>query len=167
MLRLERLRAEHDLSHFSSGKPQLDVWLRNSAISADRQGTGRTYVCLTDLDKVAAYFTLAPHVVRRAEVPTSLGHGGPDAIPSILLAKLALDTTLHGQGLGAALLAVALETALDAMKKAGGRLIVVDAIDEAAASFYEHHGFKRVPSHPFRLAMKASAAAASLGVSWP
>jgi GNAT superfamily N-acetyltransferase len=83
-----------------------------------------------------------------------------------LLARLALSEKLHGQGYGAMLLVEALGVAVDAIRRGGGRLIVLDAIDTRAASFYERHGFVRTPG-PGRLVMKASDAAASLGLPWP
>jgi hypothetical protein len=39
----------------------------------------------------------------------------------------------------------------------------VHAIDEAAASIYEHHGFVAVPGNPQRLVQKISDIAAALG----
>lgn len=163
----ERLRPDHDLSNFSSGNPALDLWFKNHALHADRTGSGRTYVWLDETNRVVAYFTLAPHLVRREEMPPAVARGGPDAIPSILLARLALDQSLQQHGYGAALLADALSVAVDAMRKAGGRLIVVDAISADAAGFYAHHGFIPVPGNPHRLVMKASVAARSLSLPWP
>lgn len=61
----------------------------------------------------------------------------------------------------------ALGVAVEAVKKAGGRLIVVDAIDEDAAGFYAHHGFVPAPENPRRLVMKAGDAARTLGLAWP
>jgi GNAT superfamily N-acetyltransferase len=163
----ERLRPDHDLSAFSSGKDALDRWLRDHAVHADRTGSGRTYVWLDESGAVVAFFTLAPHLVRREETAPAVARGAPDVIPSILLARLALDRSLHRKGHGAALLADALAVALDAMRRAGGRLIVVDAIDAAAAAFYERHGFVPVPGNPYRLVIKASVAARSLSLPWP
>lgn len=162
MLFSERLRADHDLSPFASGNDALDLWLREHALHADRTGTGRTYVWVDGTGRVVGYYTLAPHLVRRDETPPAAGRGAPEIIPAILLARLALDRSLHRQGLGAALLADALEIALEAIRKVGGRLIVVDAIDAAAASFYAHHGFVAVPGNPHRMVMKASRVARSL-----
>ena len=82
----------------------------------------------------------APHLVRRSDVPTGIGHGSPYAIPAILIALLALDPTLQGSGLCAQLLRVALERATEATGVAGHRLILVD-IDDAAPRFYEHLAF--------------------------
>ncbi|MCA1839314.1 MAG: GNAT family N-acetyltransferase [Actinomycetota bacterium] len=163
----ERLTSRHNSDDFSSGNHQLDAWLRSAALTADRAGTGRTFVWINDEEEVVAFFTLAPHVVRRTELPKRLGHGSPDSIPCLLVARIALHQSFHGQGLGAQLLVEALRTSLSAMKTAGGRLIVVDAVDKAAASFYEHHGFRRMPENPYRLFLKASDAAKSLDLAWP
>jgi ribosomal protein S18 acetylase RimI-like enzyme len=48
-----------------------------------------------------------------------------------------------------------------ATQTVAARFVVVDAIDEAAQGFYEHHGFKRVPAD-LRLVQKVSAIANSV-----
>lgn len=164
----EQLRRDHNLEAFSCGKSALDVWLVRSALDADRGGTSRTYVWVNDIGDVVAYFALAPHLVRRDDLPRSIARGAPTMIASILLAKLALATHLHRQGLGAALLADALAAALAGVMHVGGRLVVVDAIDSEAERFYERHGFVPMPSTPGgRLVLKVSDAARSLGMEWP
>lgn len=95
------------------------------------------------------------------------GRGAPDTIPGFLLARLALAEDLHGGGRGGDLLALALEKILEAIAIGGGRLIVVDAIDEPAIAFYQHYGFRPTPADPARLVMMASTAAASLAIDWP
>lgn len=157
----ERIAPGHDLAGFACGDTTLDDWLIGAALTADELGTARTYVW-TEEDMVAGYFSLCPHEVRRDELPSKLGHGAPHSIPAILLARLALDRRLQGQGLGASLLLDALTRATDAIEIAGGRLIVVDAIDEPARRFYEHHGFRAAPTRPARLFRKASDVAAAL-----
>ena len=156
------MTAKHVTASLRSGHDDLDEWLRSSSLHADASGTGRTWVWTSDGTTVIAYYTLAPHVVRRDDVPRKTGRGSPDVIPAILLARLALDATLHGRGLRGVLLADALARAYDGIRIVGGRLIVVDAIDDAAAGFYEHHGFARTPSNPDRLVIKASDVEASL-----
>ncbi len=68
--------------------------------------------------------------------------------------------------MGGELLTAALEMTLDAIRIGGGRVIVVDAIDDHAHTFYEHFGIRPTSSRPGRLVMKASTAAASLGIDW-
>ena len=98
----------------------------------------------------------------RDDAPPKLGRGAPRQIPSILLAKLALSEHLHGQGLGAELLVRALDTIIDAARVAGGKLVVVDAIDADAEAFYRHHDFQPLPNRNDRLVMKLSTAARAL-----
>jgi hypothetical protein len=58
-------------------------------------------------------------------------------------------------------------TIVDAARRAGGRIIVVDAIDGAAKRFYEHHDFVPVPGDDHRLVLKLDTAAKALAVDWP
>jgi hypothetical protein len=81
----------------------------------------------------------------------------------VLLARLALDRPLHGQGLGGELLLDALSRAVQA-SDAAARLVIVDAIDEAAVAPREHHGFTAVPGNQ-RLVQKISGIAAALSRS--
>ena len=94
---------------------------------------------------VVAYYALTAHLLQRDELPRALGRGGPRQVPAVLLARLALDQSLQGQGLGGALLADALERIVAATETVAARFVVVDAIDDAAAAFYAHHGFRQVP----------------------
>lgn len=165
--RVTPLSDSDDLESFDCGHDVLSVWLREHARRATGQGT-RTYLLIEDSPAaVVGYFALAPHLVERGALPKSVGRGAPSRVPAILLAKLALDTRLQGQGLGAELLTHALATIIEAARAAGGRLVVVDAVDEKAASFYRAHDFQPSPPDPRRLIMKLSTAARALDLDWP
>lgn len=110
---------------------------------------------------VVAYYSLAAHLLQREEVPSSVGRGGPRQIPAVLLARLALHESLQHEGTGGALLAEALGRVIAATKTVAARFVVVDAIDEQAAGFYAHHGFRRIPGS-LRLVQKVSDIAAAL-----
>lgn len=164
---VEALGEHHRLAVFDCGNGVLTEWLQRYALRAVGQGT-RTYVLVEEgRAEVLGYFAVAPHLVEREELPRRVGRGAPRQVPAILLAKLALDTRLHGQGLGSELLIRALSTVVDAARAAGGKLVVVDAVDDEAAAFYERHGFLPVPENPRRLVMKLSSVAKVLGVEWP
>lgn len=165
-LRVAALGDTHQLAGFRCGNPELDRWLRDYTSLATGQGT-RTYVVLGVADTIVGYFAIAPHVLHRADAPKKVARGAPRQIPSILLAKLALSQHLHGQGLGAELLVRALGTIVESARVAGGKLVVVDAIDAEAAAFYRHHDFEPLPNRPDRLVMKLSTAARALDVNWP
>ncbi len=107
---------------------------------------------LVDAGRVAGYFSLTTGSVQRAEAPPALVRGLPGyPVGLVLVARLAVDARDQGQGLGALLLAEALRKAVVAGEAAAARLVVVDAVDQAAARFYTHHGFVAVPDHPLRL----------------
>lgn len=86
---------------------------------------------------------MCPHQISKHELPDRIGSGETNTIPAILLAKLALDEDFHGQGLGRQLLVDAVTRAVSAVDIVGGRYIVIDAIDEEAAGFYEHFGLRK------------------------
>ena len=152
----EELTDDQDLSHFDSGKPELDRWLREFARHAAANRTGRTFVWHAGDDVVVGYYTLAAHQVAKTELPTRVGRGGPDRVPAVLLARLGLDRSVHGRGYGAHLLADALKRIVDASQKVAIRVVVVDATDAEAVHFYARFGFSAVPENPYRLFQKLS-----------
>lgn len=159
---LERLDAHHDVSSFDSGSEVLDGWLRRHALAAQRMDSARTFVA-TRNGRVVGYFSLAMGLVLRAEAPTKLVRGMPSyPVGMVLLARLAVDQSQHGKGVGATLLAEALRKAVAAGEVAAARLVVVDAIDDDAAAFYERYGFIRAPEHPLRLYRRMKDVRASL-----
>lgn len=150
-VRLERLETHHVLTEFNSGNDDLDTWLRRHALPAQNMDSARTFV-LTRNDRVIGYFSLTMGSVLRSDAPAKLVRGLPTyPVGMVLLARLAVDRREQGKGFGALLLAEALRKAVAAGESAAARLVVVDAIDEQAAHFYERHGFIRAPEHALRL----------------
>lgn len=150
------LNQQHRMDSFDCGKEELNFWLSTSALQAERNRTARTFVWTSDGEHdVVAYYSLAGHLLQKDEVPSKAGRGGPSQIPAVILARLALHKTLQGGGLGGRLLVHALSTALESSRSVAARLIVVDALDEEAARFYEKYGFIRVPGN-MRLVRKMS-----------
>lgn len=158
----EQLSARHTITKFDSGNVELDAWLHKHALGASAKGLGRTFIWHDGDNRVVAYYTIAAHLLVRESLPRSVGHGSPYQIPAVLLARLALDMNLQGQGLGGVLLSEALQRIVTAAETVGARFVVVDAIDEKAVLFYEHYGFRRVPGTD-RLVQKVSTISAALG----
>jgi predicted N-acetyltransferase YhbS len=145
----ERLRAiaplspAHDLDRFESGVEELDRWLRHSARVAAAAGTAATYVLCRD-QRAVGYYSLAMSAVWHERAPSRLRRGMPDPVPVVLLARLALDRTEHGSGLGGHLLVDALKRCVRGGREFGARAVVVDAIDEHASGFNRHFGFHQL-----------------------
>jgi GNAT superfamily N-acetyltransferase len=147
--------SSHERSGFECGNPTLDDWLRRFAHQSDaRANTGRTWVAIDDerptgsrgRRPVVGYVTVAAHAVRIDEARAAAIRGSlPDPVPAALIARLAVDRRQHGNQLGGRLLRFAVERILDANTHVAVTLVVADAIDQAAAAFYQHHGFVPVP----------------------
>lgn len=157
----ELLTADHDVSAFDSGEDETDSWLRSGAWRAQRQGSARTRVLVRAGERrVLGFYAVTPHDTHREDLPGAAA-GGLRVVPGYLIAQLAVDRSIQGQGMGGELLLDALETIVVASAAVGGRLVVVDAVDERAVGFYERFGFVRVGASR-RLYTKISRIAGSL-----
>jgi GNAT superfamily N-acetyltransferase len=161
-LRLERLSADHDVEGFASGVEDLDDWLRRHALAAQQMDSARSFVVVRG-QRVMAYVSLTMGSIQRADAPAPLVRGMP-AYPAgmVLIARLAVDRTEQGAGLGTRLLADALRMAVLAGEAAAARLVVVDAADDSAARFCRRHGFTETLDHPLRLYRRMKDIRASL-----
>lgn len=142
---IEKLAKHHDLSFFDCGKPSLNDWLRRFALTNQQNDSTRTYV-LHRARKVVGYYSLSAGSVRKEDSPARIAKGlARHPIGVILLARLAVDHTEHGAGLGKALLMDALSRALAASNAIGARAVLVHALDEEAVAFYKKFGFEPSP----------------------
>lgn len=117
--------------------------------------TARTWVW-TEGQRVVAFYAISAHQILRDSLPSRVRRGSPQAMPAVLLGKLALDVSLRGKGLGGELLVDALERVLLAAQQVAVRVVVVDAADSGLVGFYEHFGFTRTSPESLRLARKVS-----------
>jgi len=159
----ELLAAGHEVVDFDSGETETDEWLRRNAMRTQRQGSARTRVLRrADDERVLGFYAVAPHDTCREDL-TGSAADGLSVVPGYLIAQLAIDRSVQGQGLGGELLLDALETITTAARAAGGRLVVVDAVHEQALKFCERYGFIRI-GRTLRLYMKISRIESSLTV---
>jgi GNAT superfamily N-acetyltransferase len=150
---VEKLTNEHDTSSFYSAKPALDDWLRRFALANQQSDSARTYVVHRG-GRVVAYYSLAAGSVRRDDSPARVAKGlAQHPIGVILLARLAVDRSEQGGGLGLGkrLLVDALSRSLAAADSIGVRAVLVHVIDDEAAAFYKRYGFEPSPLDPKQL----------------
>jgi GNAT superfamily N-acetyltransferase len=156
------LADDHQLDGFSCGQETLDAWLKARARRNEREGGSRTYV-VCEAKAVVGYYALAVGAVVAAEAPGKVKRNMPDPIPVMVLARLAIDQTWQGHGLGAALLRDAILRTLQAAEIGGIRALLVHALDNQAAQFYEHHGFMPSPIDPATLMITLKDARNAIG----
>jgi GNAT superfamily N-acetyltransferase len=148
------LTEAHDGTAFDSGEPVLDDWLRRRAWTNLLTAASRTYVvCPTGTQTIVGYFALSMGQILAVEATGAMRRNMPRFIPAVVLGRLAIDRAWQGQGLGRALLADAVARAARASQEVSARLVIVHAISPAAAAFYRHHGFTRLPTETPTLAL--------------
>jgi GNAT superfamily N-acetyltransferase len=161
----DRLKADHEVAAFDNGRhASLDQWLIERALVSEG-ASARTYVvCNADQPRqVVGYYTITTAMEERAALPTAkLRKGMPDRVPLLLIARLAVTSDFQGIGLGSDLLSDALRRCVAASEIAGARAVVVHAIDDDAAGFYERHGFIASPLGQRVLLMPIEAVRATL-----
>lgn len=159
----EPLNAAHVLADFSCGKPALDHWLKTRALSNQQKGFTAVMVVHDD-GRVVGYYGLAPTSIVPSVMPRSIRTGQPpDPVPCLLLGQLAIDLAWAGHGIGTGLVKHALERSVKAAALIGGRALVVNAIDNEAAQFWQRRGFVPSRDDPFVLFRSIAAIEASLG----
>jgi len=152
--RIEVLARKHRtlLKNFRNQEASLVEYLRRFALRhAEKDLLSRTYLAIDEnrgVDRLAGYFSLCTLSVERrsvGELP-ALSSLPSFPIPGVLLARLAVDVRVQGQGLGRYLFEEALGLALElaASGPVAFRLFVTDAITEDAVRFYERLGLCRL-----------------------
>lgn len=137
---LERLTPEHDTSEFDCGSEAQTSWLRKHALQAQAAETAAVYVvCAAESRRVVAYFALSAGSVKLSAAPPRVTRGtGRYAVPVILLARLGIDFSEQGRGLGRALLKEVLLRTSEAADTVGARALLIHAESNAARAFYQH-----------------------------
>lgn len=133
--------ARHDRSRFDSGEPALDEWLRRYAGQNRRRDTAATWVIATPEYQVVAYASLAMTAIDRSAAPRAVAKQASDPVPALLLGRLAVDQKFAGLGVGTALVAYVIATAVELNAKAACRAVVVTALDMPARAWWERLGF--------------------------
>jgi len=141
------LERHHDTTEFDCDDDSLNRWLRDYAKQNAKKDMSRTFVVVEENSTVVrAYYAITPGQVNIDQIEPSFLKGLPKhPIPAIVIARLAVDTSFKGMGLGEAILKDALKRAASAADNIGGRLLIVHAIDERAKAFYKKYGFLDLP----------------------
>ena len=149
----EPLAAHHTLEGFDCGDLSMNRWLLDYARESAGAGSARTYVVDDAVQqRVVGYHALAAAAISPADATSRARRGQPrHPIPGILLARLAVDVSVQGRGVGAFLLRDAMTRALAASEQIGARVLLVHALHEQARAFYERWGFERSPTDPLNL----------------
>jgi GNAT superfamily N-acetyltransferase len=144
--KISLLTAGHGTEAFDCGDDDLNFWLKNKALVAQLSRTARTYV-LTANEQVLGYYILSLGRVARQELPRPMRRDMPGhPIPLVLLARLAVDASMQGRGIGRALVKDAFNKGLEVARIAGGIGLFVEAKSSEVEGFYASLGFLKPPA---------------------
>jgi GNAT superfamily N-acetyltransferase len=148
-LRVEALAAHHDRDAFSCGVDSLDRYLRTQAGQDVRRRANGVFILVAAdaVETVVGYYTLCATSLPQGDVPVAARKYVPryPLASATLIGRLAISRTRQGDGLGALLLADAVQRAYTSAETVGSSMLVVDALNERAAAFYESFGFQHLP----------------------
>lgn len=165
---IEPLGPAHDRKAFKCGVEPLDRYLANQATQDIRRRVSACFVAVErGTSTVVGYYTIASSSLPLPDLSPDAAKKLPryPLVPAVRVGRLAVGASHRGRGIGAGLLIDGIARAYRAEIVAYA--IVVDAKDDAAAAFYEHHGFISFASVRMTLYLPLAEAGRQLGLAPP
>lgn len=148
-LKIEALATHHDRDAFSCGVDNLDRYLRAQAGQDARRRTNGVFILVAAdaVETVLGYYTLCATTLQQGDVPALARKHLPryPLVSATLIGRLAVARSRQGDGLGSLLLADAVRRAYASAETVDSSMLVVEALNERAAAFYEAFGFLTLP----------------------
>src|SRR5690606_38698518 len=117
-------------------------------------------------NRILGYYSIAPASVAHDAVPQAMAKGlARHNVPGFLLARLAVDRTVAGRGLGGQLLLAAALRCIRVSEDVGGVLMIIEAKSERAANWYAGFGAEPLADRPLTLVVPLATFAAALKAS--
>jgi GNAT superfamily N-acetyltransferase len=140
---------------FDCGVHPLNDYFHRHALPNHRMDVGKTTVAMTIGEKpaVVGFYTISNSEMARVRLPEEQTRALPKykALPAILLGRLAVDKAFKNRGYGQKLLMHALGKAANLSKEVAVNMVMVDAKDDNAVSFYSKYGFISLADNPRNL----------------
>jgi GNAT superfamily N-acetyltransferase len=148
---IHKLGADDGTDSFDCGQEDPNRFLKRFALTNQASNAAQTYVTSRER-RVVGYYSLAVGSVRREDSPSRAVRGmARHPVPVMILARLAVDRSEQGSGIGKALLKDAMLRTAQAADIAGIRALVVHAKDDDARRWYEQFDFEPSPTDPLHL----------------
>lgn len=159
------LGKSHDRKSFDCGEHSLNDYLQQYANQDIKRRINKVFVASKPNapQEVIGYYGLSAGSLDANDLPEGLRRRLPRyPVPVVLLGRLAVSRYHQGQGLGSILLADALQRIVQASQVMAVYAVVVDALDDRAAEFYQQFGFIPLPSQSLKLFLPMDSIAALL-----
>ncbi|KUM26349.1 acetyltransferase [Mesorhizobium loti] len=164
----EAIAKSQDRKGFDCGDGEMNTFLQRFARQGHKQNAVKTFCAVPDdaPDRILGFYSVAPASVEYDAVSSAMTKGlARHNVPGFLLARLAVDKTVTGRGLGGQLLLAAALRCLRVTEEVGGVLMIVDAKSERAANWYASYGAEPLKDRPLTLAVPLATFAKTLKAS--
>jgi GNAT superfamily N-acetyltransferase len=132
----------YDRKKFDCGEAVLNDYLKTKISKDVERKANQPVLAINAQNEVMGFYTLSASSVEFANFPATLKSKiAPYPVSVALIGRLAVDSSMKGQGLGKELLFHAIDRAEEVGKKIGLRAVVVDAKNKSAEDFYLKYGF--------------------------
>jgi ribosomal protein S18 acetylase RimI-like enzyme len=162
---IQHIRREHKRQDFDCGVASLDEYLRRFARQNDERGIARTRVATEAGElSVLGYHSMRSGAVTFEDLTDDLRRRLPRyPVPVVHLARLAVDRTVQGRGLGEHLLMDALRRSVQVADVVAVHGVEVVAEDERARGFYLAYGFRALVDDRLHLYLSMGAVRRAFG----
>ena len=148
------LGKQHDRKSFDCGEHSLNQYLHRYASQDIRRRVNRVFVASPPdaTQQVIGYYSLSAGGIDATDLPEEFRRRLPRyPVPVVLLGRLAVAKSHQGKGLSAILIADALQRIVQASRVMAVFAVIVDALNDRVAEFYQQFGFIPLPSQPLKL----------------
>lgn len=146
----------HNRAAFDCGDDDLNTYLQRFARQNHDVGGSKTFVAvpIEDERRVLGYYSVSPASVAYARTPAVVQRSvGRYDVPMFRLARLAVDTSMQGRGLGGQLLLAAGSRCIRAASEVGGVALLIDAKNSRVADWYGRFGAEPLLDNPLSLVL--------------
>lgn len=121
----------------------MNLFLHRHARKSHETGGAKTFLAIAEIEtkNILGFYSLSPASLAYEHTPEKVSQGlARHEVPVFRLARLSVDRSVQGQGLGGQLLLAAGRRCLLVAQQVGGVALLIDAKNEQVADWYASYG---------------------------
>jgi len=171
----EAIAKRHDRARFNCGNEELNQFLHRHARKTHERAGAKTFVAVDDDDaprsgnpsgnpaRILGFYSLSPASLSYERTPAVVKRGlARHEVPVFRLARLAVDRSVQGRGLGGQLLLAAGRRCVAVAAEVGGVALLIDAKDARSSAWYASYGAVPLQDAPLSLLLPLKTIQAAL-----
>ena len=153
ILKIEKEKKQKFRQNFDCGEESLNDYIQKFAKNNSIQSVGQTHLLIeSSSSKIIGYYTLSNCSLKKSFL-SMFSNFPVSEVPGILIGRLAIDNSEQRKGYGQKLMVHALGKIQKISQDTAVKIVVVDALNNQAKSYYTQFGFKEFDDEPMKLFM--------------